>query len=66
MRTYELALWHGLGLPLLLSVLVLAAGTAVFLCRARLRRSGWRYLPLGNADRIYDAVVHGADCCRGG
>ena len=57
---YELALWHGLGLPLLLSVLVLAVGTAAFFFRTRCAASGG-YLPLGNADRIYDAVVHGAD-----
>ena len=58
---YELALWHGFGLPLLLSVLVLAIGTAAFLGRARLRRTRLVYLPLGNADRIYDAVIRGAD-----
>ena len=34
---YDLALWHGLGLPLLLSALVLAVGTAAFFGRARLR-----------------------------
>ena len=58
---YDLALWHGVGLPLLLSVLVLAVGTAAFFGRSRLRRFRVGYLPLGNADRIYDAVVHGAD-----
>ena len=58
---YDLALWHGIGLPLLLSVLVLAVGTAAFLARARLRRTRMGYLPLGNADRIYDAVIRGAD-----
>ena len=63
---YELALWHGLGLPLLLSVLVLAVGTAAFFGRSRLRRFRVGYLPLGNADRIYDAVVRGPTCCRGG
>ena len=58
---YHLALWHGLSLPLLLSVLVLAVGTAAFLGRARLRRVRVAYQPLGNADRIYDAVLRGAD-----
>ena len=39
---YDLALWHGFNLPLLLSVLVLAIGTAAFFGRARLRRArGW-------------------------
>jgi len=58
---YHLALWHGVNLPLLLSILVLAVGTAAFLARARLRRLRMGYVPLGNADRIYDAVVRGAD-----
>ena len=59
---YKLALWHGLGLPLLLSALVIAVGVADFVRRARLPRlrSSDR-LPLGNADRIYEAVVRGAD-----
>jgi multicomponent Na+:H+ antiporter subunit A len=58
---YELALWHGFNLPLLLSALVLAIGTVVFFARARLQRRKFMYLPLGNADRIYDAVIRGAD-----
>jgi len=58
---YDLALWHGLGLPLLLSVLVLAVGTATFFGRSRLRRIRTVREPLGNADKIYDAVVHGLD-----
>ena len=58
---YELALWHGFGVPLMLSVLVLAIGTAAFFGRARLRQTRLMYLPLGNADRIYDAVIRGAD-----
>jgi multicomponent Na+:H+ antiporter subunit A len=58
---YHLALWHGLSLPLVLSVLVLAVGTAAFFGRARLRRVRVAYQPLGNADRIYDAVLRRAD-----
>ena len=58
---YDLALWHGLGLPLLLSVLVLAAGTAAFFFRGRLTSLQPVRQPLGNADRIYDAVLRGAD-----
>ncbi len=59
---YTLELWHGFNLPLLLSVVVLAVGAAAFFGRNRLTRvrdSTW--LPLGNADRIYDAVIRGAD-----
>ena len=58
---YHLALWHGLGLPLLLSALVLVVGAAAFLGRHRLPRTRSDYLPLGNADRMYDATVHGLD-----
>ncbi len=60
-ENYHLALWHGLGTPLLLSVLVLAVGTAAYFARGRLRRVRVAYQPLGNADRIYDAVLRGAD-----
>ena len=58
---YHLALWHGVNLPLLLSVLVLAAGIAIYFGRKRLRRARADFVPLGNADRIYDAVIRGAD-----
>ena len=58
---YHLALWHGVNLPLLLSILVLVAGTAAFAGRHRLRRARVGYLPLGNADRVYDAVIRGTD-----
>ncbi len=58
---YDLALWHGFNLPLALSVLVLAGGAAVYLGRSRLRRARLTFLPLANADRIYDAVLRGAD-----
>ncbi|MEH3139107.1 MAG: Na+/H+ antiporter subunit A [Mycobacterium kyogaense] len=58
---YHLALWHGVNLPLLLSVLVLATGAAMYAGRNRLRRARLNFLPLANADRIYDAVLRGAD-----
>ncbi|WP_018602333.1 Na+/H+ antiporter subunit A [Mycobacterium sp. 155] len=58
---YHLALWHGLGLPLLLSVIVLAVGTAAFFVRNRSPHTGSGFLPLGNADRMYDAAIRGLD-----
>ncbi len=58
---YHLALWHGLGAPLLLSALVLAVGTAAYFGRARLRRLRTVRQPLGNADRIYDAALRRLD-----
>jgi multicomponent Na+:H+ antiporter subunit A len=57
----SLALWHGVGLPLALSALVAAVGAAAFFGRARLRRARLGWMPLGNADRAYDAVVRGLD-----
>ncbi|OBF31573.1 Na+/H+ antiporter subunit A [Mycobacterium sp. ACS1612] len=54
---YSLALWHGFGMPVLLSVLVLVAGTAAYFGRARLRRLRTIKKPLGNADHIYDAAL---------
>ncbi len=58
---YHLALWHGFNLPLALSGLVLAAGIAMYFGRARLSRARVGDLPIANADRIYDAVLRGAD-----
>jgi multicomponent Na+:H+ antiporter subunit A len=58
---YHLALWHGLNLPLLLSVLVIATGIAAFFERSKLRRARVAYLPLGNADHVYDAMIRGLD-----
>lgn len=52
-QDYHLALWHGLGLPLLFSVIAVAGGLLVF--RAPLPR---RHSPL-DAQRAYDGVVAG-------
>ncbi|GAT11236.1 NADH:ubiquinone oxidoreductase subunit 5 (chain L)/multisubunit Na+/H+ antiporter, MnhA subunit [Mycolicibacterium novocastrense] len=58
---YHLALWHGVNLPLLLSVLVIATGVAAFVGRERLRRLRTMREPLGNADHVYDAVIRRLD-----
>ena len=58
---YYLGLWHGFGLPLVLSLVVIAVGTAAFFGRRRLPRIRSRWLSLGDADERYDAVVRGAD-----
>jgi multicomponent Na+:H+ antiporter subunit A len=58
---YHLALWHGPNLPLLLSAAVLAAGAASFVARTRLRRLRVGWLPLGNADRMFDAMLRFLD-----
>ncbi|MGV0793979.1 Na+/H+ antiporter subunit A [Mycolicibacterium sp. XJ1819] len=58
---YDLALWHGLGAPLLLSMLVLATGAGAYFGRERLRRIRTVRQPLGNADLAYNALVRGLD-----
>jgi multicomponent Na+:H+ antiporter subunit A len=60
-ENYHLALWHGLSVPLVLSALVLAVGAGAYFGRTRLRRLRTVRQPLGNADRIYDAAIHGLD-----
>jgi len=58
---YHLALWHGVGLPVLLSALVLVVGTGIFAARGPLRLTRLRRLPLGQADRIYDEALRVLD-----
>ncbi|WP_072691022.1 Na+/H+ antiporter subunit A [Rhodococcus marinonascens] len=58
---YHLALWHGVNTVLLLTLLVIAAGTAMFVAQRWARRVRFEHLPLGNADRIYDATLRGMD-----
>ena len=56
-----LSMWHGFGLPVVFSIIVVVAGAALFLfLRARRRRVFSTPPPL-NADRIYDATLRGAD-----
>lgn len=59
---YHLALWHGFTLPLLLTVLIIGAGIVIAQPHSpfsRLRRRN--SVLLGNADRLYDATLRGAD-----
>ncbi|MCP2277431.1 Na+/H+ antiporter subunit A [Nocardia amikacinitolerans] len=55
----HLALWHGFTLPLVLSVSIIAAGSALFLVRNRFGETA--HPRLGNADRAYDATLHAMD-----
>ncbi|MEU3009671.1 Na+/H+ antiporter subunit A [Nocardia asteroides] len=55
----HLALWHDVTWPLLLTILIIAAGIALFLSRGRI---GEPVHPrLGNADRNYDAALRAMD-----
>ncbi|MFF0544651.1 Na+/H+ antiporter subunit A [Nocardia thailandica] len=55
----HLALWHGFGVPLLLTAVVIMAGLSLFLVRGRIIESAHPWL--GNADRAYDAALRGMD-----
>ncbi|HEY9314757.1 Na+/H+ antiporter subunit A [Williamsia sp.] len=57
----HLSLWHGFNLPLALTAIAVVAGTALFALVRELGRLGFVKPALGNADRIYDAVLRGAD-----
>ncbi|MGO4613711.1 Na+/H+ antiporter subunit A [Nocardia sp. 2YAB30] len=55
----RLALWHGFGVPLALTVLIIAAGILLYRLRDRLVESA--HPRLGNADRAYDATLRAMD-----
>ncbi|MFI2233306.1 Na+/H+ antiporter subunit A [Nocardia testacea] len=56
--TEHLQLWHGLTVPLLLTVVIIAGGLALFAIQGRFGESAKL---LGNADRGYDAALRAAD-----
>ncbi|XRQ03410.1 hydrogen gas-evolving membrane-bound hydrogenase subunit E [Actinomadura welshii] len=56
---YKLALWHGLGLPLGLSVLALAAGAVLFLIAGRTYPVKPVRMPIPDGQRGYNAVARG-------
>lgn len=55
----HLALWHGLGLPLALTTVVIALGLLLFALRERI--GAVESTRLGNADRAYDATLRAMD-----
>ncbi|ALG83565.1 Na+/H+ antiporter subunit A [Gordonia phthalatica] len=57
----HLALWHGFGLPVVFSILVVVGGSALFLFLRARRRRLFVSPPRLNADRIYDASLRSAD-----
>ncbi|MFF5083198.1 Na+/H+ antiporter subunit A [Actinoplanes sp. NPDC000266] len=57
--TEHLALWHGLGLPVLLSVVVLLGGAAIFLAQQRGLR--WPEQRLPAADGVYRRLMAAID-----
>lgn len=59
--SYHLALWHGVNLPLGLTVIVVTGGVGLFIAHRMVNRLKFEHPPLGNADRVYDAVLKGMD-----
>ncbi|MFT3716712.1 MAG: Na+/H+ antiporter subunit A [Gordonia sp. (in: high G+C Gram-positive bacteria)] len=57
----HLAQWHGFGLPVLLSAIVVAGGAALFLLLRRIRDQLFDHPPRLNADHVYDRILRGAD-----
>ncbi|WP_216898685.1 Na+/H+ antiporter subunit A [Nocardia alni] len=55
----HLALWHGWGTPLTLSMVAIACGLLLFEIRDRIGESA--NPRLGNADRVYDATLRAMD-----
>ncbi|MFC7534073.1 Na+/H+ antiporter subunit A [Actinoplanes sp. GCM10030250] len=58
-KPYELGLWHGVGLPLVLSAAVYAIGLVIFFGPAR--RDVWPQQRLPAADGVYRRVMSGLD-----
>ena len=58
---YHLSLWHGFNLPLGLTVVVVTGGVALFVAHRMVNRLKFEHPALGNADRVYDAVLKGMD-----
>jgi multicomponent K+:H+ antiporter subunit A len=56
---YELALWHGVNLPLLMSAIAFGGGALLFLYRRRLYAFDRRFVPALTAERVYGALVNG-------
>ena len=56
-EAYHLGLWHGFGIPLALTAVVYLLGTLLYVAQRTVERMQFEAPALGNADRIYDAVL---------
>lgn len=56
-EAYHLGLWHGFGVPLALTAVVYVLGTMLYVAQRTVERMQFESPALGNADRIYDAVL---------
>lgn len=58
---YHLGLWHGFEIALALTLVVYIFGTMLYVAQRTVERMQFESPALGNADRIYDAVLRAAD-----
>ncbi|MBD2759936.1 Na+/H+ antiporter subunit A [Yimella sp. cx-573] len=59
--SHGLALWHGLGWPLLMSVIALAAGVGLFLARNRIAAVQATFPKTTSAEELYHRSMRGID-----
>lgn len=55
----KLSLWHGVNPALILSIITLIAGAALYVWRGAVRNIAMRLTPGWNAGAVYDAIVNG-------
>ena len=55
---YHLGLWHGFEVPLALTIVVYVLGLLLYIAQRTVERLKFQSPALGNADRIYDGVLH--------
>ncbi|HEU5486156.1 MAG TPA: Na+/H+ antiporter subunit A [Microlunatus sp.] len=60
-ESHGIALWHGLTIPLALSVLALAAGVVLFVARRWIARVQGTFPRTPEAEEVYQAVMRGID-----
>ena len=58
---YYLGLWHGFEVPVALTIVVYVLGLILYIAQRTVERMQFESPALGNADRIYDAVLKAAD-----
>ncbi|WP_299021284.1 Na+/H+ antiporter subunit A [uncultured Dietzia sp.] len=56
-EAYHLGLWHGVEVPLALTLVVYLLGTMLYVAQRTVERMQFESPALGNADRIYDATL---------
>ncbi|WKD58195.1 Na(+)/H(+) antiporter subunit A [Corynebacterium capitovis DSM 44611] len=56
-EAHQLELWHGITVPLILTVVIVGAGAIMFWQRAVVARAQFEQPALGSADAVWDAII---------